>query len=94
MPQEKKIKKAAALRYLPEKNNAPQIVALGKGEIAEKILKKAQESNIPIQKDDKLSDALEALNIGDQIPPELYEVVAQIFAYIGDIDKKYGDGNG
>jgi flagellar biosynthesis protein len=76
MLQKKKIKKVAALKYSPQENNAPQIIGLGKGENAEKILQKARENNIPIYEDEKLANTLNSFNVGEEIPPELYEVVA------------------
>jgi len=87
----KKIKQVAALKYSPEENNAPQIIGLGKGEIAEKILEKAKENNIPIYENEELAAALNAMNIGDEIPPELYDIVAQILVFVGSVDKKYGE---
>jgi flagellar biosynthesis protein len=94
MLQKKKIKKVAALKYSPQENNAPQIIGLGKGENAEKILQKARENNIPIYEDEKLANTLNSFNVGEEIPPELYEVVAQILVFVGDVDKRYGDKNG
>lgn len=91
MPKKEKIKQVAALKYSPDDNSAPQIIGLGKGETAEKILEKARENNIPIYKDDELASTLNAFDIGDEIPPELYEVVAQILVFVGNIDKSYGE---
>ena len=71
----KKVKKAVALSC-EAGEKAPKIVATGKGELAEKIVKKAEDSKVPVHKDDKLADTLSKLEIGDFIPPELYEVVA------------------
>jgi len=87
---EKKVKKAAALRYDPEKNSAPEIVALGRGEAAEKIIEKARENDVPVYEDKDLANALSFMKIGDEIPAELYEVVANILAFIGDMDGKFG----
>ncbi|HOQ08338.1 MAG TPA: EscU/YscU/HrcU family type III secretion system export apparatus switch protein [Clostridiales bacterium] len=84
----RKIKEAAALRYTPEKD-APEIIALGKGAAAEKIVEKAKESGVPVHEDAELAHALNMLSIGDEIPPELYEVVAKILVFVGDIDGKY-----
>ncbi|TYQ18250.1 UNVERIFIED_CONTAM: flagellar biosynthesis protein [Acetivibrio alkalicellulosi] len=86
-----KVKQVAALRYSPDKNSAPEIIGLGKGEIAQKILEKAKENHIPIYENEDLATTLNTFNIGDEVPPELYEVVAGILAFIGAIDKKYGD---
>ncbi|HHW00040.1 MAG TPA: flagellar biogenesis protein [Clostridiaceae bacterium] len=85
----KQIKEAVALKYSPFEDKAPKIVAAGKGEIAEKIIEKAEESNVPICKDTELAHALSALNIGDEIPPELYDVVAEILIFIDSLDRKY-----
>lgn len=87
----KKIREAAALKYTPEKGGAPEVVALGKGEIAEQIIEKAKQSNVPLYKDAALAHTLNYLNIGDEIPKELYEVVAQVLVFVSDIDDLYGE---
>lgn len=87
---EKKVKEVAALRYSEDDNKSPEIIALGKGETAEKILEKAKESNVPVYEDAQLAHTLQGLNIGDEIPPELYEVVAKILVFISDLDSQYG----
>jgi flagellar biosynthesis protein len=81
-----KIKQAIALEYNPTEE-APKIIATGKGIIAERILEKAKESNVPIHRDDKLADTLSRLDIGDMIPPELYGVVAEILVFVDAMDK-------
>ena len=53
----------------------------------EKIIEKAKESDVPLYKDNKLADTLSKLEIGDAIPPELYEVVAEILVFVDDMDK-------
>lgn len=82
----KKIKTAIALEYDPQ-DAAPKIVATGKGIVAEKILEKAKEADVPIHEDSKLADTLSKLEIGEMIPPELYEVVAQILVFVDAMDK-------
>ena len=79
-------KTAVALAYEPG-DKAPKILATGKGEVAEKIIAKAKENDIPFYKDNKLADTLSKLEIGDMIPPELYEVVAEILVFVDDMDK-------
>ncbi len=93
MNKNKKIKEAVALRYLPDKNNAPEVVATGKGEIAEKIIEKAKESNVPVYEDESLAHELIRLKPGQEIPRELYEVVAEILVFISDMDRNYGQEN-
>ncbi len=78
------IKKAVAIKYDPSEV-APKVVASGKGVIAEKIIENG--GDIPVYKDSKLVDQLEKIEIGNQIPPELYEVVAQVLIFISDLDK-------
>lgn len=83
---EAKLKQAIALEYDPS-DDAPKVVASGRGILAEKIIEKAKESDVPIHRDDKLADTLSRLDIGDAIPPELYEVVAEILVFVDSMDK-------
>ena len=78
----------AAIQYNEEKDHAPRVVAQGKGEIAEKIKSVAQAHDIPTYKDEKLAEQLYNLSIGDEIPAELYHVVAEILAFIITLDTK------
>ena len=84
-----KIKQAIALEYDPSEE-APRVIASGRGVLAEKIIEKAKESEVPIHRDDKLADTLSRLDIGDMIPPELYEVVAEILVFVDSMDKLKG----
>ena len=59
----------------------------GKGALAEKIIEQAKENKIPVHQDDKLADTLSRLEIGEMIPPELYEVVAEILVFVDAMDK-------
>ena len=86
---EKKVKQAVALEYNPSED-APKVIASGRGILAEKIIEKAQENDVPIHRDDKLADTLSRLEIGDMIPPELYEVVAEILVFVDSKDKLKG----
>ena len=87
MKEEKnKIKQAIALSYNPD-DDAPKVIASGKGALAERIIEKAQEADVPVHRDDKLADTLSRLDIGDMIPPELYEVVAEILVFVDAMDK-------
>lgn len=81
-----KIQQAVALEYDPA-DNAPKVIAMGKGPLAEKIIEQAKKSDIPVHKDDKLADTLSKLQIGDMIPPELYQVVAEILVFVDNMDK-------
>ena len=91
---------AVALSYQPDQNDAPMVVAKGKGAVADSIIEKAVESHIPIQKDPSLVELLGKLKINQTIPEELYKAVAEVFAFIYQADKnaagpgrekRYGD---
>lgn len=81
-----KDKKATALSY-SGKEKAPRVLASGKGYVAQNILEKGKEEKIPIHKDEELAENLSSIEIGDFIPPELYEVVSQVLTFVGDMDE-------
>jgi len=89
MEKKTKIKQAIALEYDPN-DAAPIVVASGRGALAERIIEKAKEADVPVHRDDKLADTLSRLEIGDMIPPELYEVVAEILVFVDAMDKIKG----
>ena len=84
----KNIKEAVALKYNPEESGSPIVKAKGKGETADRIVQTASEHNIPIQEDPSLVHLLSKLEIDESIPEELYEVVAELFAFIYQIDQE------
>lgn len=86
-------KTAVAISYEPG-DMAPKILATGKGAVADKIIEKAKESNVPLYKDNKLAGTLSKLQIGDMIPPELYEVVAEVLVFVDDMDRLKAKVNG
>lgn len=79
-------KTAVAVAYQPGER-APKILAAGKGEIAERIIETAKENDVPFYQDNQLADTLSKLEIGSTIPPELYEVVAEILVFVDDMDR-------
>ncbi|GEC88169.1 MULTISPECIES: EscU/YscU/HrcU family type III secretion system export apparatus switch protein [Brevibacillus] len=87
---EQKRKQAVALKYQAGIMEAPKIVAKGKGYVADNILKTAKEHDIPVQEDPSLVEVLGKLDLDQQIPPELYQVVAEILAFVYRIDKGGG----
>jgi len=82
----KKLKQAIALEYDPN-DMAPKVVATGRGRIAEKIIEKAEEADVPVHQDTPLAETLSKLDIGEFIPPELYEVVAEILVFVDKMEK-------
>ncbi len=89
MAEKNKIKQAIALEYDVD-DNAPKVIASGRGIVAERIIEKAKENAVPVHKDDKLANTLSRLEIGDMIPPELYEVVAEVLVFVDAMDKLKG----
>ncbi len=81
-----KLKQAIALEYT-EENAAPVVIASGRGALAERIIERAKEAKVPVHKDHELADTLARLQIGDMIPPELYQVVAEILVFVDSVDK-------
>lgn len=86
-----KRKEAIALKYDSNKNIAPYVAAKGKGLIADKIMEKAKEFEIPIQEDPSLLSLLGHLEIHQSIPDDLYEAVAEIFAFIYRVDQQQAE---
>ena len=80
---------AVAIKYDPGEV-APKIIATGKGKVAEKIIETAKENDVALHKDSKLANTLSKLDIGEYIPPELYEVVAEILVFVDDCEKLKG----
>ncbi|MFV9509883.1 EscU/YscU/HrcU family type III secretion system export apparatus switch protein [Tepidibacillus sp. LV47] len=75
-------KKAVALNYDPNQNQAPRVVAKGEGYIAEKIIEKAKVHDVMIYEDKSLVQLLYQLELNSQIPPELYPIIAEVFALV------------
>ncbi|MBW8350479.1 EscU/YscU/HrcU family type III secretion system export apparatus switch protein [Bacillus sp. IITD106] len=87
------IKEAVALHYQSDLHEAPKVVAKGKGVVADNILAKGEEHNIPVQQDATLVELLGQLNINETIPEDLYNAVAEVFAFIYKLDKHKGNGH-
>ncbi len=81
-----KQKQAIALEYDPS-DYAPRVIASGSGHLAERIIDAAKKEDIPVHEDAKLAATLSKLDVGEAIPPELYEVVAEILVFVDAMDK-------
>ena len=86
-----KVLKAVALKYDIGVNEAPLVIAKGKGELAKNIIKIAKENELPIKKDEDLIELLSKLDVDEQIPDNMYKAVAEIFTYIYELNKKNKD---
>lgn len=87
--EDREIEKAVALRYDMDKDEVPVVVAKGQGFIAQKIKEIAVESGVPLKEDKELADYLMSLELYEEIPPELYAVIAEILAFIYRMDRRY-----
>ena len=87
-----KMKKAAALMYDEKTDAVPRVVAAGHGRVADRIIEKAVEAEIPVVEDVALVSSLLMLELGEEIPVELYRSVAKILAFLHDLDRGYADG--
>lgn len=81
---------AAAIQYQAGQDSAPRIIGIGQGHVAEKMLEAAQEHDIPVVEDSDLSQVLQMLSIGDAIPEELYQVIAEVLVFIARLDDDHG----
>ncbi len=88
---EDELKQAVALRYEDGVDEAPRIVAAGKGLVAEKILTLAVENDVAIHRDPLLVQGLAALEVGEQIPAEFYPMVAEILVFVQRMNREKGN---
>lgn len=88
------MKKAVALKYTPGENDAPVVTAKGQGKLAETILERAKEHGVPVQEDAALVEVLSKLDLDQQIPPELYQLVAEVLTYVYQAEGQAKEGRG
>lgn len=82
-------KYASALKYSLGEDAAPRLIAKGKGYMAERIVEKAEEAGVSVYRDAKLAKQLQNLEMGMEIPRELYEVVAEVLIFIAEADRGF-----
>ncbi|MBD8031736.1 EscU/YscU/HrcU family type III secretion system export apparatus switch protein [Solibacillus merdavium] len=82
-------KEAIALSYDSQKSSGPTVIAKGKGKIADNILEQATMHDVPIYEDPNLVELLGQLDLNTSIPEELYQAVAEVFAFIYHLDDKH-----
>ena len=80
---------AAVIRYDEENGEEPRLVAQGKGLVAQKIIDLANETGIPLEEDAGLLENLLDMDLGDNIPPQLYAVMAEILLLIEEMEQSY-----
>ena len=77
---------AAALAYDPQGTGPPEVVAAGRGLLAEEIVRLARAHDVPLHQDAGLVEALAKLDVGTTLPRELYVVVAEVLAFVYAVD--------
>ncbi len=82
-------KSAVSLRYNSSDDSAPKVTAKGKGLVAENIIALAHEHNIPVQQDPDLVEVLSQVDVNQEIPPTVYQVVAELLAFVYQMNKDY-----
>ena len=86
----RRAREAVALRYDAPESEAPRITAAGSGAVAERILELARRHGVPVREDRALVEILAKLEVGSEIPPQLYQVVAEVLAYVYRVNARLG----
>jgi flagellar biosynthesis protein len=86
-------RRAVALSYDPEGSDAPVVTAVGQGAVAEEIIRRAREAGVPVTEDPRLAAVLSQIDVGRVIPPELYQVIAEVLAYVYRLDERVSKRN-
>jgi len=74
--------RAIALRHAPETGCAPFVVATGRGALARRLVELAAQHGVPVREDPDLAALLALVDLGDEIPAELYQAVAEVIAFV------------
>jgi len=89
MAENKGINKAVAIVYDEKASTAPRVVASGKGLVAEKIIATAREAGVHIKEDPDLVEILAKIPLGNEIPVELYQTIAEVLAFVYQVNNKF-----
>ncbi len=89
MKQKREKTSAVSLQYNRDSDRAPKVTAKGQGWLADKIISMAEEQNIPIKKDRDLVELLEKIDVGQEIPETLYKIVAELLAWVYQLNQEY-----
>ncbi len=82
-------KKAVAIRYRADEVLAPVVIAKGVGSIADRIMEIARKYDIPLYQDPDLVSILSTIDLGNMIPPDLYKAVAEVLAFVYQVNQNY-----
>ncbi len=81
-------RKAVALRYDEEKDQAPKVVAKGSGILADRIVEIARENGLHVYPDKDLVALLSKLDVNTEIPGDLYKAVAEVLAFVYRLNRQ------
>ena len=84
-----KHQKAVALGYDEKRSDAPRVLATGSGLVAETIIERAREAGIHIREDPDLVELLAKVPVGEEIPPELYQTIAEVLAFVYSVNSRF-----
>ena len=84
-----KAKKAVAISYDEQQATAPRVLASGSGLVADTIIQRAEEAGIHIRKDPDLIELLARVPVGEEIPPELYQAIAEVLAFVYSVNDRF-----
>lgn len=83
---------AVAIKYaFGADGEAPKVVASGRGFLAQRIIEKAQQNNVPVREERELAESLVKIPVGTEIPPELWETMAEVLAHLYKLDGSMSD---
>ena len=82
-------KGAVALQYEPKKRSSPYVTALGRGLLAERLIEEAKRHGIPIRENPDLVQILLKLDLGQEIPPALYQAVAETLIFVYRLNEEW-----
>lgn len=85
----KELEKAVAILYDSQQSSSPKVVASGQGEVAKRIIETAREAGVHIQEDANLVELLSKIDLGDEIPAELYQTVAEVLSFVYQVNEKF-----
>jgi len=85
----KELEKAVAILYDAQTSASPRVVASGQGEVARRIIETAREAGVHIQEDANLVELLSKIELGAEIPTELYQTVAEVLAFVYKVNEKF-----
>lgn len=90
MTEPKTPKQAVAIIYDEQRaGSAPRVLASGKGHLAQKIIEIAEDAGVHIHQDPNLLELLAKVEVGDEIPVELYQTVAEVLAFVYQVNEKF-----